>query len=157
MKKIYVNFEIPAIIREFLLKFFSHGIFRGAVETFNDKECTIQQCRANKYRSFDDMFDVIKTYFPNTTEKEFLNELITLSITTGHKAPQILYPQLYACSTMRRIRITYVTAQQYSLPFQSPKYDSKYSWKELLTMLNINNATGFREYIEKHKEQTQTI
>lgn len=43
--------------------------------TYFDKECTKQQCHSAR-RSFYDLLDICKTYFPKTTEEELAHFLV---------------------------------------------------------------------------------
>lgn len=47
-------------------------------ETFHNKECTYFQCHAAR-RSFEDLFDISQTYFPETTEEELAKLLFQLN------------------------------------------------------------------------------
>ncbi|MFA9239460.1 MAG: hypothetical protein ACEQSQ_06165 [Candidatus Paceibacteria bacterium] len=51
------------------------GLF---VVTYADPECTIQECRAAN-RSFEDLLEISKTYFPRTTEKKLAKTLFKLN------------------------------------------------------------------------------
>lgn len=42
------------------------------VQTYRDRECTILQCDKNKRRSFQDLFEIGRTYFPKLTINEFI-------------------------------------------------------------------------------------
>lgn len=44
-------------------------------ETYFDKECTKRQCHCAR-RSFYDLLDICKTYFPKTTEEELAHLLV---------------------------------------------------------------------------------
>lgn len=46
--------------------------------TFYDKECTLLQCRSAN-RSFEDLLEICKTYFPNTTEVDLAKTLFNLN------------------------------------------------------------------------------
>lgn len=70
--KIYVEFKAPATLEEFLEKFFSyspagHPNPYRANATFLDEECTKMQCLPGKSRSIQDMYDLVTTYYPDTT------------------------------------------------------------------------------------------
>lgn len=38
-------------------------------QTFYDKECLKSQCVTGKYRSFEDIVEIAKTYYPNISDK----------------------------------------------------------------------------------------
>lgn len=49
-------------------------------DTFLDPECTMLDCSARN-RSFGDILKVVKTYLPNTTDKEVARYLVSNNIT----------------------------------------------------------------------------
>lgn len=152
-KKIYVNFEAPPTIGEFLKKFFSinYGIIltQKAVETYHDKECSVVQCYENKYRSFDNMLDIINTYYPDTTPKQLIHELLVADVRDCKGRPLAFH--MGSCEDIQRIRICYYWEHVGESPFEQSKYKSKWSWEELLNMLEIYNTNDLKAYIDKHK------
>ena len=106
----------------------THILFSKA--TFHDVNCQFLQCSTNKRRSFEDMVDLCKTYFPNVTDKkvaksleelfkEFENEQfgflfcpdISKWVLVGTSNNDIRYCNNYARSHLR----TYVKEYKYSL------------------------------------------
>ena len=83
MKKIYVGFKRPKTVAEFITKLFDnkqiYGEYYSSVTTFYDKECINIQCYKNKYRSFDDVYLIIKTYYPSYNRSKLMKVLITLT------------------------------------------------------------------------------
>lgn len=49
---------------------------RYFTETYSDLECTEVQTYAGKRRSFSDLLEIARTYFPDTTEKELMQALV---------------------------------------------------------------------------------
>lgn len=73
----------PKTIEELLTELFSHKSNSGdikSVETYKDKEYTIIDCDEDKYRSVDDLVEIVQTYFPDATPKEIFRTLIELKI-----------------------------------------------------------------------------
>ncbi len=78
---IYLKIDKPNTIQELLLQLFScYGYYNTGAETYFDEACTQIQCESNKWRSFDDIFEIVNTYFPNTEEKEIMHELLILPL-----------------------------------------------------------------------------
>lgn len=159
-QKIYLKLDKqPDTIKELLLNLFAYGIYCGmtAVCTYSDEECTIVQCNEGKLRSFDDIFDIVNTYFENTNEEVVMFELLTLDF----NLPNPLYIMLSHCAGIKRIRLHYGTGKVcggYDV-FGIKTYDSKWSWDYLLGKLNINNKEELEKfvnyYIEKQKLNNQ--
>jgi hypothetical protein len=59
--------------------------------TYIDKECTIIEQNCGKRRSFEDIYKVFKTYFPEITEEEVLKEMIDAEMS------------FYFCSNINKI------------------------------------------------------
>lgn len=153
---IYVKFaeeKKPKSIKEFLLIFYTtkyRNQFQQvyAVETFNDKDCVDLQSNHIR-RSFDDMLELVKTYYPSTTPKILMHNLLRLEIPYHH-----IY--LTNCNDMRRIRISfYKNSYGFYANYESicnvTQMGSKYSWEHLLNMLNINNNTDLNNYINNER------
>lgn len=123
--KIYVNFDKPKTLREFLQKFFNYDSRTGrgqSVKTFFDKDCTQIQCFRNKNRSVQDVLDCVSTYFPTVTLKKLLHELVTLDI-PGMK----FYPMW--CGDIRRHVMCYWAYGQTSMPVDNGE---DFSWAVIL-------------------------
>jgi hypothetical protein len=81
--KLYVNVEKEKgeHIIHFLKKCYAEG-YDGwqhkFIPTFYDIECTIEQC-GRKRRSFDDLMDIVKTYYPKATKKHIAKQIEKLT------------------------------------------------------------------------------
>lgn len=158
--QIYVDFEIPDTIREFLRKFFSHKIIGrvGPVRTYSDERKTRTQCVSNKMRSFDEIYDLVTTYFPEAEKKEVLHVLLTLKVKDS--AGTVMYPNFRRCSQIKRINFVYYCQDLNTNDIFSKNYDiyeSKWSWKELFSELGINNLTEMKIYIKTNKEKEEDV
>lgn len=154
--KIYVKFEIPNTVKEFIEKLFTctKGSSYCCLETYKDEKCTDIQCAAGKYRSFDDILVTVQTYFPECTPKELLHVLLLhkISINRPNGNTRTYTPMLAACSTMRRIRIYYDLYPPVYYLSDVEKYNSIYSWQELLSMLGLTTKQEIIDYIKKHEK-----
>lgn len=153
--KIYTNFGRQKTLREFLIKLFSSesSNYRLNVETYHDEECKSLQCQRNKYRSFDDILDCVNTYYKNITPKCLIHTLLTLNI--KNDKGQICCLHIGICSGIKRIRMLYYPyplENTYSSEIPCEKYNSKYSWIDLLEMLNITTSKELINYIKKYKK-----
>lgn len=149
----------PKTIRQLLLKLFSAeqpgNSHITAVETYYDKECKHVQCTSPRSRSFDDVLDICKTYFPKTNPKIVFKNLILLNpdFKNGEKT------QMYFgnCGTINRIKFYYVTNDTKKVSAYTPfnctnKLGSRFSWQDLTDMLNIKTPTEYLNYIDKNKK-----
>lgn len=153
---IYLKGDKPKDLFDLLSKLFSIEFQIGtykylkAVETYNDENCTTIQCDRNKYRSFDDVLEIVNTYFPEIKIEELIIFLLSKKIKDNYNL------LLTSCGSMHRTRLLYMTSKPYpnnygqsESPFTVPKYNSKYSWGELLNMIGITNQQEFLDYINK--------
>lgn len=137
---IYVPFEKPDTLKEFLEKFFDGpiGSYSGySVQTFKNKECTYTQCRAGKRRSLNDIFHCVNTYFPNTTLNEICITLFKL------KPAYYLYPEF--CSDIGRNVVCFYRTKTGAFP---SRRGGKYAWYKILTELNITSMSALYSYKE---------
>jgi len=102
---IYVKFKKPKTIKKFIEMFFSGPAgFWGnsfAAATYHDKDCTILQCEAGRYRSPQDLWECVKTYFPSTKLETVVSVLTDPDFTIQGR---YFYPDY--CSTIDRPLIT---------------------------------------------------
>jgi hypothetical protein len=171
MDKLYLKeietgqIKLPRTIRRFL-RLFLTGSFTGcsnkALKTYPTKNCSRSQCSNNSLRSFDDIFLLVKTYYPNCDEKKLIKELILFNYKINKTTS--LIGDFYHCATMKRIRYTVTNHYEryndskgymYTSGVYSEKYESKYSWKELFEMVGIKSIKDFENFI-KNKGQINT-
>ena len=156
---IYIKIKKKDTPREFLEEMFegSHYTFKHA--TYFDEECTKWHCRAHAMRSFDDLHEIMQTYYPEVDEKEMMHLLLS-------HVPKGIYkwPQLSNCSTMRRIRFIYYSEDAFLSSIKlvfSPngvyKYDSKYNWIQLLALLDIHTEEQLIKYVKKYYAEKEEI
>ena len=147
---LYVKFaeeKKPENIRDFLREFYKKVVMNvcyGEV-TYHNKECTEQQC-SRAHRSYDDLAELLKTYFPELTDKDIIHYLLSTKIDN-------FKPQLAVCDSMGRIR--YIPYQfMNSNEYLNHKMSlSKYTWAELLAMINVKpDWQEVKNYFEKHAE-----
>jgi len=139
---IYIKLENPVNnLQDLLIEFFSCDAYRGNAksdfslygkETYKDEECNIPHCDKGRYRSFDDTLELAKTYFPDTSHKELFLALLKLNI-NGYRV------NFDVCGDIRRIIIHFFKNSKLNYNYLTyyKKYDSEYSWKELLEMCDI--------------------
>lgn len=148
-EKLYVNIPIPNTLVEFITDFYSKrkNEVGYAVSTFLDPKCTNLHCNRSR-RSFDDLFIVATTYFPDTTPKELMKAILDVKIIMRCNGIDYkIYPQLYCCGGMMRNRLLYCLPSSLINPFAANQYNSQYSWAELLKMVGINDYQEYRKYI----------
>ena len=143
---IYVKFaeeSKPKTVREFLHKFFSSykDQYLRNVKTYSNKECTILQCDSDKYRSFDDIFELVKTYYPTVSIGTIFKILLTLKPKHDGTVYNLF---MMSCSGIKKINCLYVKfkgdkVKNYSDIMQNASYDSNYTYKELFDMIGVKN------------------
>lgn len=150
---IYTKFGKQDTIYKFIQKLYS-DISRGseahALPTYKDEGCFELQCLGGKYRSFDDLFDCVRTYYPHVTPEYLMHILLTVNIKSD-KRP--LYLFMSNCSGIDRIRIYYYYEEKYT-KIDCYKYNSKWSWIELLAMLGLNTINDIKKYVNYYKNET---
>lgn len=148
---IYVKFERPETPEEFIKQLYSSVEDNRAhsIETYSDSECAILQCNARRIRSFDDIYELITTYYPELTIKDVIKLLVNTNIksTTNEQ----LYIFLTNCSIIYRINFFfYNDIKSCSQGYDLSKMGSKHTWKELLAMIDINSKAEFEEYLKTY-------
>ncbi len=148
---IYVKFKKPNTVKEFLYTFFTSDRVGYGTYTYHDEACTSIQCYNDKMRSFDDIYDMVKTYFPKATRRRVIHEILTLDY--KFLDDRFLVPFLSHCSTMQKIRITYQTLPYISIspPFNLDPYKSTHSWTELLSLIGVKNQRDLIVYVSKDR------
>lgn len=157
MGNIYTKFGKKDSIQEFIFNLFSYrdGYCLFSVETYYDEECKIQQCRRNTYRSIDDLYEILNTYYTINYE-ELLHYLLMTRISINDN---IKYPNFIFCEDTDLFTMCF---GGYLSSFDSLEEDdidysetsiSSISWYELFFKLNIKSQEDLDYYLEKHKNE----
>jgi len=113
-----------------------------------------QQCSAHKYRSFDDILLICKTYFPSVKVETVFKKLLLLNNAKNLVLNDQLNQQFGYCSDIRKIRYiaNYPISMKSFYSFALSRYqgNSKYSWRDLFKMININNVEELKEFYLKN-------
>ena len=116
-----------------------------------------KQCTAYRYRSFDDILLICKTYFPSVKVETVFKKLLLLNNTKSSVLNDKLNQQFGYCGNIRRIRYigNYSLSLQYfySNVIKCGQGESKYSWKDLFKMININNVEELKEFYLKNLKE----
>lgn len=153
MKKLYVSFKRKKSILKFLITLYSYkddGCGATAHATFYDKECTKVHCPNGKWRGFDDIYALVKTYYPSTTKKKLMVKLMEMRYEVyrnGEKSYR--YPHFEICSGAGILRVMPYRFESNTISTKKPT-NSKYSWKELFGLLGIYTINDYNEYKKKH-------
>lgn len=150
---IYIKLKSkPKTVRELLKSLFSYVNTNLVtnVTTYKDRKCKQIQCDSNKLRSFDDVLEVVNTYFPTVSYKTVFKILLTLKIPNSEK---IFNLHMGHCQGIERIRLAYYVGNypDYNNAKSQPKYESKYSWKELLNEIGIDSEDKLIDFIKNKK------
>jgi hypothetical protein len=153
--ELYVQFaqeELPRTVASFIKKYYTKRVdpyIAIGHNTFFDPECTKLHC-SKSYRSFDDLYDLVKTYYPDTTKKEMIHHLITVNIPTQNGRS---FPNLGTCNTMNRIRfIPYQKMNDRPEHLEMKMLHSENTWMELLGLIGIKSEKELQEYIKNNRE-----
>jgi len=113
-----------------------------------------QQCSARKYRSFDDILLICKTYFPSVKVETVFKKLLLLNNTKNNVLNDKLRQRFGYCGDIKRIRYigNYPSSLYifYSDTMSRVQGKSKYSWKDLFKMIDINNVEELKEFYLKN-------
>lgn len=165
---------LPKKANDFLQIYFTNNSSNSptstSLATYSDKACTITHCSMNRMRSFDDLYMIMKNYYPMTTIKGLFKRLLLFrplikgsvfshyvmeegkSVLKKEIKDIYLIPNFSNCGGMRRIRLTYnnILSVKYPIMINIDKYDSVYSWKDLLLMLDIKNQSELDNYVKEN-------
>jgi len=154
--KIYVKFEIPKTVREFLKKFFSvengTSLAQNAT-TYTDPDCKNMQCSEKRSRSFRETCDCVQTYFPKATDKTIFRILLTLNLKNSLGQPMYLCTSF--CSTVNRPVMYYHTTKPpyYSSVNNTHNGVDNMSWKDIYGMWKLTDGPKVDAFIEKYKDR----
>lgn len=137
MTKIYCKTPKQPYATEFLRKSFTatrNTIGGKFVETYYDSECTKSQCHVAR-RTFEDLFDIVKTQYPSYTKKNLGKILLNL-----HKKDN-LFP--IWCNAQDKIVFYKKKPSSSGLPIDhfiqsedfNDKGNGKYCWNEILNFM----------------------
>lgn len=172
---IYINFPPANTLKEFLLQLWivpaPYYYNRKFIQTYSNEKCTKIQCEFGRMRSFDDILEIVRTYFPKTSAEQLFHELLIMedwvSYPEGHVYTpndkilegKRICPSLTNCSTMRKIRFTRIydvsnTGPNVNLDAFCNKYDSVYSWEDLFESIGFKRSdittANVNAYIAKY-------
>lgn len=115
--------------------------------TYFDKDCIKLQCYSGRNRSFEDILEIVNTYFK---DKYSITDIFKELILPIKKNNKIYSPYLISCSDIRRIVIYYYnnnrSIRDIYLTSSNIRYNSNNSWKELFKMIGINNIEDCKNY-----------
>lgn len=131
---IYVKIERQRTLKEFLTLLYSHpnNGYLTCIESFEDKLCTIKQCHAGKYRSIDEMLEIVNTYYPSITFKKLAKALHSLIIEKDNRTYK--FYSLY-CDKINMTTTLFTTMNCSHTDTQKRK--SKYSAKEFYELSKL--------------------
>ena len=113
-----------------------------------------KQCSAGKFRSFDDILLICKTYFPSVKVETVFKKLLLLNNTKSSVLNDSLKQRFGYCGDIRRIRYisnySNLLENFYGDAITRNQGESKYSWKDLFKMININNVEELKEFYLKN-------
>jgi hypothetical protein len=113
-----------------------------------------QQCSAGRYRSFDDILLICKTYFPRVKVETVFKKLLLLNNTKSSVLNDSLKQKFGYCGDIERIRYlaNYSGSLEnfYNDALKRAQGESKYSWRDLFKMININNVEELKEFYLKN-------
>ena len=116
-----------------------------------------KQCSVGKFRSFDDILLICKTYFPSVKVETVFEKLLLLNNTKSSVLNNTLNQRFKYCGDIRRIRYisnySNLLENFYKDATTCLQGESKYSWKDLFKMININNVEELKEFYLKNLKE----
>lgn len=154
--KIYFKQDVQVknvndILRKLLI---GNGQSSNKPTFYKYKNTYYNQCESNRYRSFDDILLICKTYFPSVKVETVFKKLLLLNNTKSSVLNDSLNQRFGYCGDIHRIR--YIGSYSNSLncfykdAITRSKGHSKYSWTDLFKMININNVEELKEFYLKN-------
>lgn len=159
MEKIYVSFKKPKTVKEFITEFFTKNQYTvstlKSTTTYKNIECTEIQCKPYKYRSFDDFYKIIKTYYPSYTRKKLMLKLLETKIKYNNTYYHF-FP--VKCSEIDNYTFLYMSENGtmkpktwYNMNINSAWNDhstkATNTWKELFELVGVYNVEDYGKYI----------
>lgn len=146
-KQLFVTFEKPRTVQQFLALFYKDGYAGTTLKKNLINGTLINHCNFGKDRSFDDLYILLKTYYPSLTRVKIFEHLIKFRgyADTFTKKQVKFQLHLSNCSNIRRVKfykhfIHEPFINEYNIKSTANhkmigKYNSKWSWKELIEEL----------------------
>ena len=137
--KLYVEFTRQGNIKQFLTKVFSakddydNNVLKS-VATFYDKECKKIQCKSHKYRSFNDIYLLVKTYYPSVTKRRVMESLFNLELINDSN---ILYFYHINCGDIENYTICFCSNNS-TYDFNEEYHDKPENWEYLFNLIDID-------------------
>lgn len=138
----------PETIKELLINLFTYNNYYSELKgtkTYSDKECKIIQCSQGRYRSVDDIVELVNTYFPNTEDLNIFKEIFNLAIKHNE---QVFVPYLVDCNDVQRPTMSlYGNVSLHSGGKNLLK--SKYNWRTIWESLGFTSEDDVKEHFLK--------
>jgi len=144
---LYTKIPREKRISKFLFNFLTSTndtiAYYGAA-TYFDKECTKLHCGIKKWRGFDDILELTKTYYPSITPKKLMHILITMPIPIDGKIK--ISKNFGICASTGILRFMFYRAFLNITFTHHQPHNSKYNWKQLFELLNIKDQKDIINY-----------
>jgi len=145
MKKLYTKVPRQKSMAKFLELFLCNSytaLTCYANATYYNKKCTKLHCKKNKWRGFDDLFILMKTYYKTITPKK----LMLLLISIKYKKELTNYkPYFGYCNQAGILRIMPYIYDNFEFYNKIP-INSQYNWKELFILVDIKTEKQFKKF-----------
>ena len=144
----------PRSIESLIKKLYSYkraaDIYKSCT-TYKDEACTIIECHRGKNRSFEAIYELATTYFPNAKEKDVVKAIVDADL--GYS--EAIYmggkfkPVIFFCPDIQK-PVVYYSTWGYRRGCISPRKGvSDKSWVQLLRKINITSAKKLTEYLNR--------
>ena len=151
----------PRTIKELLTALFSFPQWGGqtlkSTRTYRNETCSEVECMENKYRSVDNVIEIIQTYFPKTTEKQAIKKLINLTVNYNGRN---YFVKFYNCNdiwkpTVALRRLPTEDLSNSNLEHHQTLKKSKYpSIQSVFNIVGLNNQEQIRAHYTQLQEKT---
>lgn len=153
MKKIYINFKKPNTIDKLLKLIYSKKFPPStlySVNTYYDKDCKQLQCNKG-WRSFDDLYCIVKTYFPSTTEKILMTRLLKYRHSVNNTIYKMHFGHCDGAGILRVMPYYIQPAVNYYCITNQKMKNSNYTWVQLFGLLNLHDSDDVKKYLKNIK------
>lgn len=152
--KLYLE-KTPTDLKDMLNILYPEENGYKAIETYyKDSEGNMyKHCMANRMRSFDDLWKIARSYFPEVDPRDVFKEMLLFRADLETIEKGFMNFQLSNCSTMKRIRYVPASKTAVKLNWRSidvDKYQSVYSWRDLFNIVYINSEQQLMDWYRKH-------
>jgi len=120
-----------------------------SVETYKDENCKSVECHELRLRSWDDIIEIVQTYFSDASEQEILKQVIETKVGTNSYFTPVNCPNILKPTVCYRDNIFIFISNDLETPFEFTNSRFK-SWKEILSSMDISSLVELDKYVRNN-------